>query len=92
LEAEAEVHPHSIPVMAAVDVHTVVKIHILQVEIEKEEVDTKVVSSVEVGTQASVDRGSAAVVVAVADSTSHVEVGVAETHTWSVVVENTRSV
>ena len=88
---EAEVHPHSIPEMVVVDVRTAVEKRILQVEVEKGEAGTKVVSSGEVGIRVSVGKGSAAVVVVV-DGTSYVEVGAVETHTWLVVVEYTRSV
>ena len=50
-EAEAEVHPHSIPEMAVVDVRTVVEMGILQAEVEKEGAGTKVASLGEVGIQ-----------------------------------------
>lgn len=53
---------------------------------------TKVVSSGELGIQASVGKDSVTVVVVVVDGTHHVEAEVAETHTYFAVVENTRTV
>lgn len=92
MEAEVEVHLHSIPEMAVVDVHTVVGIRILQVEFGGEEADTKVVLWGEVGIQVSVGKGSGCVVAAVVDYNGHAEAGVAEAHKRFVAVENTSSV
>ena len=64
------------------------EIHILQVE--KARADTKVVSSGEVGIQASADTGSA--VVALEVDTGYAEAEGAGEKTWFVVVENTYSV
>ena len=91
---EGEVHPRSIPEMVVAGVRTAVEARILQVGVGGEGADTKVVSSGEVGIRASVGVGkgsAAAVVVVVADGIGYFGAGVAETHTWFVVVENTRS-
>ena len=84
-------HHHSILETAAVDVRTVVEIHILRVE--KAEADTKVASSGEVGIQVSAGTGSAVVVViaALGVDTGYAEAVVEGESILFAAVENTSS-
>ena len=87
-----EARPRSTPAMVVVDGRIVAERHI---QVEREGADKKVVSSGEVGIQASAGRGSAVVVVAAAAvevDMGYVEAGVAESRTWNVAVGNTCSV
>lgn len=82
-----EVHYRSALEMVVADVHTAVGVGTLPAG--KEGSDMKIVSSEEVGTQGSVDKGS--VVVAVGIGTYYVEAGRAVTRTSLVAVGNTQS-
>ena len=90
-EAEVEVHHRSTLEMAVADVRTLAEIHILQPE--KAKAGTKVVSSGEVGIQASAGTGSAVVAAAaLVIGTGYAGAEVAGENTSFVAVENTCSV